>query len=461
MSGHPSYLVPRSSPYNRTTPATAFPGCNIPQEDLDHAWALIRKYPPQIVIWIIRELLSQQPMDMASFATPMSHSGHTSSSNSGLAIHTVPGLVRNAITTPPFNLDSLCHGSEDLETVLNDTKISESAPISHSPEGLTGFKIANRSSRRRSAPSLPLIRKKESLKQDEKRWFCVFDEHRDKSFGKRSDWKKHMNGFHEPGKIAWLCPERDCRQIFVQDSNFCQHHRLQHACRKPCKHANGAKKRIPLRRAFACGYQSCQSLLFSWDEWRDHVARHMENGMTISQWQYNTLLRNLLRRPEVHPYWEAHVAGQVFPYNISARFNWRLRNTTLLKWQLEYNDEADLKKNAKAIVLQAYETGLEVRSVQELADPSVLIAEPIKQPSEVSESLDLASQLQHSDSDMIAGCKMQLCQPRTPLPPQELPGQFPDQYLLSATEELRNDINAEQLLSLDQFLPPFDYQGHA
>lgn len=398
---------------------------------------------------------------MASFATPMSHSGHTSSSNSGLAIHTVPGLVRNAITTPPFNLDSLCHGSEDLETVLNDTKISESAPISHSPEGLTGFKTANRSSRRRSAPSLPLIRKKESLKQDEKRWFCVFDEHRDKSFGKRSDWKKHMNGFHEPGKIAWLCPERDCRQIFVQDSNFCQHHRLQHACRKPCKHANGAKKRIPLRRAFACGYQSCQSLLFSWDEWRDHVARHMENGMTISQWQYNTLLRNLLRRPEVHPYWEAHVAGQVFPYNISARFNWRLRNTTLLKWQLEYNDEADLKKNAKAIVLQAYETGLEVRSVQELADPSVLIAEPIKQPSEVSESLDLASQLQHSDSDMIAGCKMQLCQPRTPLPPQELPGQFPDQYLLSATEELRNNINAEQLLSLDQFLPPFDYQGHA
>ena len=400
-------------------------------------------------------------MDMASFAIPMSHSGHTSSPNSGLAFHTVPGLVRNAITTPPFNLDSLCHGSEDLETVLNDTKISESAPISNSPEGLTSFKTVNRSSRRRSAPSLPLIRKKESLKQDEKRWFCVFDEHKDKSFGKRSDWKKHMNGFHEPGKIAWQCPERDCRQIFVQDSNFCQHHRLKHACRKPCKHANSAEKLIPLRRAFACGYQSCQSLLFSWDEWRNHVARHMENGMTISQWQYNTLLRNLLRRPEVHPYWEAHVAGQVFPYNISARFNWRPRNTTLLKWQLEYNDEADLKKNAKAIILQAYETGLEVRSAQELADPSVLIAEPIKQPSEVSKSLDLTSQLQHSDSDMITSCKMQLCQPRTPLPPQELPGQFPDQYLLSATEELRNDINAEHLLSFDKFPPPFHYQGHA
>ena len=394
---------------------------------------------------------------MASFTTPISHSGHTSSSNSGL---TMPGLVRNAITTLPFNLDSLCHGSEDLEAILNDTKISESAPISSSPEGLKGFRAANRSSRRRSVPSLP-IRKKESLKQDEQRWFCVFDEHRDKSFGKRSDWKKHMNGFHEPGQIAWQCPERDCRQIFVQDSNFCQHHRVQHACRKPCKHANSAKKRIPLRRAFACGYRSCQGLLFSWDEWRDHVACHMENGMSISQWQYNTLLRNLLRRPEVHLYWEAHVAGQVFPYNISARFNWRPRNTTLLGWQLEYNDEADLKKNAKTIALQAYETGLEVRSAQELGDPSVLIAEPIKQPSEVPTSLDLTSQLQHSDSDMIAGCRMQLCHPRTPLPPQELPGQFPDQYPLSATEELRNDINAEQLLSFNQFLPPFDYQDHA
>ena len=77
MSGNPSYLVPRSSPYNQTTPTSAFPGCNIPQEDLDHAWALVRKYPPQIVIWIIRELLSRQSPLGNRFALPTNNSHRT------------------------------------------------------------------------------------------------------------------------------------------------------------------------------------------------------------------------------------------------------------------------------------------------------------------------------------------------------------------------------------------------
>ena len=103
----------------------------------------------------------------------------------------------------------------------------------------------------------------------------------------------------------------------------------------------------------------------------------MENGMTISQWQYNTLLRNLLRRPEVHHYWEKRVADQVLPYNVPARFHWRPRNTKVLKWRLEYLDDVELRKEGDSLALQAYETGLEVRSTEELWDPSVLITEYI------------------------------------------------------------------------------------
>ncbi|OCL01234.1 hypothetical protein AOQ84DRAFT_23831 [Glonium stellatum] len=453
MSGNTSYLTSGPSQYNPTSPSAAFPGCNIPQEDLDHAWALIKKYPPQIIVWIIRELLSQQPLDVDSFMIPVPLPAHTSSPNSESIALALPNLVCNTRNTPPFSLDSLCEEPEGFEATLNETEINGSATISRSPDALRGLRAANRNSRRRPAPNLQPIRKKDNTGQDEKRWFCVFDEHKDKSFGKRSDWKKHMNGFHEPGKIAWQCPEQDCRQIFVQDSNFCQHHRLQHACRKPCKHADSAKKRMPLKRAFACGYRTCQALLFSWDAWRDHVAHHMEDGMKISQWQYNTLLRNLLRRPEIHHYWEAHVAGQVFPYNIPARFNWRPRNTTLLKWQLEYNDEADLAKNAKAIALQAYETGLEVRSAQELVDPSVLIAEPIKQPSEVPTNIDLTSRLQHSDCNIIDGSEMHFYLPPIALPSQGLTDEFHAHYLPSATEERRNDTSIEQILGFDSFLP--------
>ena len=207
---------------------------------------------------------------------------------------------------------------------------------------------------------------KEGPKQQDNRWFCVFDEHKDTSFGKPSDWKKHMNNFHEPGKKAWQCSVNDCFQIFDKAKNFCQHHRKEHGCRKSCTHADSAKKKDMNKRAFACGCESCQSLLFSWDEWRDHVAQHMENGMTKSQWQYNTLFRNLLRRPEVHPHWETLVAEGVFPYNVLSRFTWRPRNTGHLKTQLEYMNSSDLLKDASHLVLQAYENGTSVRSAQEL-----------------------------------------------------------------------------------------------
>lgn len=102
----------------------------------------------------------------------------------------------------------------------------------------------------------------------------------------------------------------------------------------------------------------------------------MENGMTLPQWQYNTLFRNLLRRPEIEEIWRKKVAASC-PYNVSPRFNWRLHNTREQKTNLEYLDGHNLALNARDLVLQAYQTGTGIRSTEELSDPSVLITEPV------------------------------------------------------------------------------------
>lgn len=296
-------------------------------------------------------------------------------------------------------------------------------------------------------------RKQEGLKKEEKRLFCVFDEHRNTSFGKPGDWRRHMNNFHEPGKKAWRCPEEDCHQIFDTPTNFCQHHRKKHKCRKSCNHAERAKMRIPMKRAFACGYQSCTGLLFSWDKWCDHIAQHMENGMTIDQWQYNTLLRNLLRRQEVHLRWEELVAQQLFPYNVPPRFSWRPRNTREVKWQLEYLEDSELLKNAASLVLRAYDIGLAVRSGQELLGPSIPIAEPITTR---RKSHDLSS-LGIGDSDHPFGDSA------FPFPPQkpqafQLPLQHSTPTFSYDLEHLGSNGDTEYFANLDRFSPPFDFE---
>ena len=395
-SGFPSY--------DQSSEASEF-SIDIPQEDWNHAWALISKYQPQIVLWIIRELLSSQPLPVwttlatrslmaSAFSTTPSHElMHTPSLEADFNPQVTSHPLSNLVSTSSPSEPSLRFESADLDSLLhNDVAGTCATARSYEEEqgiimtangALTGQPAVNIPHAQSIVGAMQTARDKEGPNQLEKRWFCVYDEHRGKSFGKTSDWKKHMNNFHQPSKKAWQCPEKDCSQIFDTANNFGQHHRTMHNCRKPCKHADSAKIRIPTRRAFACGCQSCQALLFSWDEWRNHVAQHMEDGMTIYQWQYNALLRNLLRRPEIHPYWERHVAQQVFPYNVPPRFNWRPRNTLQLKRQLEYFDGVELSKRAAYLALQVYETGLEVRSAQELLDSSGLIAEPIsmqKQP---------------------------------------------------------------------------------
>lgn len=415
--------------HDKCSPASTLPSYNIPQEDWDHAQALL-KYPPHVILFIARELLSCHSRSSTVTAT--------SSSEPSLRLDTDTG------TSPTTR--SHVREKRNIETA--DGTLDQPSP-------------SNLSHDHRLAIAQLTAWEKEGLKQQENRWFCVFDEHKDTSFGKPSDWKKHMNNFHEPGKKAWQCSEKDCFQIFDKAKNFCQHHRKEHGCRKPCTHADSVKKRNMNKRAFACGCESCQRLLFSWDKWRDHVAQHMENGMTKSQWQYNTLFRNLLRRPEVHPHWEKLVVEGVYPYNVLSRFTWRPRNTGHLKTQLEYMNSSDLLEDAHRLALQAYESGTSVRSAQELSDPSPLIAEPSTVPMPLSLDHYSAPQPQNSCPGVVGVSHDHFGIPPFPLHHQE-PHDFqpPFQQTPSSTPPALGDpeINFDIEHYLDQLQdnePPF------
>jgi hypothetical protein len=180
----------------------------------------------------------------------------------------------------------------------------------------------------------------------------------------------------------------------------------------------------------------------------------MENGITMSQWQYNTLLRNLLRRPEVHALWEDKVTQEVFPYNVPARFTWRPRNTTSLKWQLEYLGGSELRKNAADLALKAFETGTEVRSAQELSDPSTMITEPSTMQRQLA--LDLSDTMHPHDHDWtlvgdsynhFAGSTLPLSHQM--LQSSKLPFQHPPFPLTSSMECPGNNVN-------DTHMPDFN-----
>ncbi|KIN07000.1 hypothetical protein OIDMADRAFT_139713 [Oidiodendron maius Zn] len=294
----------------------------------NHARALVTKYPPQIVLWIIREV-SCEPRDSPAFSGPPSLFSMHSSDTGASSIIASQAMASTSVSSST-SLTSLCQKFGDISGNFHKVEV-------------------------------------------ERRLFCVFEEHKEISFGRRSDWRKHMASFHKPDKMVWQCPE--CYEYFDQMLNYNQHHLIHHCQRKTCKHSNTATKLRYSKRAFACGRQSCERLLYTWDEWQNHVIEHMEDRMSEDEWQYNTFFRNLFRREEIHSRWEKYVSDQLGHYNVVARFNWRPRNTLLLRLKLEYFETiSDIE--ADKLVEDAYQIGLEVRTAHELLDPSTLITEP-------------------------------------------------------------------------------------
>ena len=119
-------------------------------------------------------------------------------------------------------------------------------------------------------------------------------------FRKKGDCKTHMMNFHNLGK-EWACPR--CHWIFDRDNDLLKHCRVGHPC-WPLPPITDIVTELLPKQVFACGFHGCESLFSFWDEWFDHVANHMRNGLTPSDWQYSLVIANLLCQTNLRKVWE-------------------------------------------------------------------------------------------------------------------------------------------------------------
>ena len=120
------------------------------------------------------------------------------------------------------------------------------------------------------------------------------------TFRKKGDCKAHMMKFHNLGK-EWTCPM--CHWIFDTDNDLLKHCHVDHP-RWPLPPITDIVTQLLPKQIFACGFHGCERLFSFWDEWFDHVANHMRNGLTPSDWQYSLVIANLLHQTDLHKIWE-------------------------------------------------------------------------------------------------------------------------------------------------------------
>jgi len=180
--------------------------------------------------------------------------------------------------------------------------------------------------------------------------YCCEQGKKLRTFGLKSDWKKHLVQFHETGE-EFPCPVGGCSQVFDRSKDFTQHSREFHANQSlpPEK----VKVQLLQSVAFGCGFEGCVAVYYNWDSYCKHVAECMTFGR---RWNYSTKIRNLLRQSAIPE------ASQELFRDLCARCNtrrshlrWYPSNTRILRQKLECND---FRPGFKAFITTAFSLGL-------------------------------------------------------------------------------------------------------
>jgi len=151
-------------------------------------------------------------------------------------------------------------------------------------------------------------------------------------FRKKGDCKAHMMKFHNLGK-EWTCPM--CHWIFDRDNDLVKHCRVDHP-RQPLPPITDIVTQLLPKQVFACGFHGCESLFSFWDAWFDHVANHMRNGLTPSDWQYSLVIANLLNQTNLRQMWE-YFLSQTYG-TAQPRLEWKPSTSRQLCQKLECQD---------------------------------------------------------------------------------------------------------------------------
>lgn len=190
----------------------------------------------------------------------------------------------------------------------------------------------------------------------DKKYFCPYHAERGELLGfvKKADLKKHEESFHETGQ-EWPCRVPHCLQIFEREYDYSKHLKSCHAG-IPCLPASEVRTDLQTKSAFACGFAGCKEIFRQWKDRCSHIAKHMEDGMGMDQWQYATVIRNLLRQPVVGDLWK-QLLDSVAAENHSTRrprLEWNVSNTRVLRQKLECSD---FRPGFNEFIVVAYQLG--------------------------------------------------------------------------------------------------------
>jgi len=168
-------------------------------------------------------------------------------------------------------------------------------------------------------------------------------------FHKKGDCKVHMKNFHNL-EYEWPCTR--CYKKFDRESDFLKHFGRAHPGHKPGKLTDIVTRLLP-KQVFACGFQDCENLSQSWEPWFNHITSHMNDGMTIAQWNDSVVISNLLRQNVLRQSWENllyRIHGPSRPSLV-----WQPPNARVLCQKLECQD---FRPGIQFLVQAAYRLAL-------------------------------------------------------------------------------------------------------
>ncbi|KAF2877596.1 hypothetical protein BDV95DRAFT_664260 [Massariosphaeria phaeospora] len=167
----------------------------------------------------------------------------------------------------------------------------------------------------------------------ERLFHCTFctEDGKIKTCKTKQDWKRHEQDFHDTGN-EWHCRHAGCSEVFTRHQDFRKHCDKSH--QRQGQFRNTKVEVIQQQRVYACGVESCRAFLHSWKERCDHVARCTQDH--VSEWNYNRIIRNLLRHPLVSPTWKLVHARWCPLLGVDVSdLNWDPRTTHNIREQLE------------------------------------------------------------------------------------------------------------------------------
>ncbi|OCL12890.1 hypothetical protein AOQ84DRAFT_226776 [Glonium stellatum] len=151
-----------------------------------------------------------------------------------------------------------------------------------------------------------------------------------------SDLRRHLKKFHNTN-AGWVCPIMGCELVFDWPAAYETHMKEAHAG----LHLPATEVMVQLHTqvVFACGFVQCKKIFETPNDgdatpiaknYFDHVARHIKEGASISDWSYTTRIHNLLRQQPVEWPWKEATSKEV-----RKRLIWQPHNSSVLRRKLE------------------------------------------------------------------------------------------------------------------------------